>query len=239
MPAQNRPLKTPAIAPSMLKCDFGNLEREITTLSDAGADLLHLDIMDGHFVPNLSYGPMVIERIRERTDMILDAHLMVSQPQRYLTDYLNAGCDWITVHIEAVADPVPMFREIRSAGRLAGIALNPQTPVERLKPLVGECDLVLVMSVEPGFGGQNFMPHAVPKVKQARELFGADALLAIDGGIGPETIDEPARAGVDIFVAGSSIFDTPCYRTAISEMLKRVRGATEPTTDSVTWATDD
>lgn len=217
----------PVIAPSMLKCDFGNLQREIELLEQAGARLLHLDVMDGHFVPNLSYGPMVVERMRERTGLVFDAHLMISDPDRYLDDYLDAGCDWITVHIEAVPKPLPLLERIRSAGRLAGIALNPTTPVETLKPLIGACDLVLVMSVEPGFGGQSFIPGSTERAAELRRMFGADVLLSIDGGIGPDNIEEVASAGVDIFVAGSSVFDHPSYPQAIERMVQRARAGRE------------
>jgi ribulose-phosphate 3-epimerase len=208
----------PLIAPSMLKCDFGNLEAEIARLEDANAQCLHLDVMDGHFVPNLTYGPIVIERIRERTDLILDAHLMIDEPERWLDEYLRAGCDWVTIHVEACPDPISVLRRIRGAGRLAGIALNPETPVSSLEPLVGECDLVLVMSVQPGFGGQTFIPGSTDKVKEVRELFSDETLISIDGGIGPKTISAASAAGVDVFVAGSSIFEQECYETAISEM---------------------
>lgn len=207
----------------MLKCDFGNLEAEIERLEAAAAATLHLDVMDGHFVPNLSYGPMVIERIRERTELILDAHLMISNPQQYLDEYIKVGCDWITVHIEAVPEPDEVLKRIRGAGLLAGIAINPGTPVQRIESLVGQVDLVLIMSVEPGFGGQSFLPASIEKVAQTRQLFGADCLISIDGGIGPATIPEVSRCGVDVFVAGSSIFDRPSYPDAIREMTEIAR----------------
>lgn len=213
----------PIIAPSMLKCDFGNLEEEIRNLEQAGATILHLDVMDGHFVPNLSYGPMVIARLRERTELVLDAHLMVSNPEQYLDDYLKAGCDWITVHIEAVSEPQVLLKRVRDAGKLAGIAINPKTPVSQIEHLRGFVDLVLVMSVEPGFGGQAFMPESIPKVEEVRRIFGEGVLVSIDGGIGPNTISDVARAGVDVYVAGSSIFDQPCYETAIREMADLAR----------------
>lgn len=213
----------PIIAPSMLKCDFGNLEEEIRNLEQAGATILHLDVMDGHFVPNLSYGPMVIARLRERTELVLDAHLMVSNPEQYLDDYLKAGCDWITVHIEAVSEPQVLLKRVRDAGKLAGIAINPKTPVSQIEHLRGFVDLVLVMSVEPGFGGQAFMPEAIPKVEEVRRILGEGVLVSIDGGIGPNTISDVARAGVDVYVAGSSIFDQPCYETAIREMADLAR----------------
>lgn len=210
--------KIPLIAPSMLKCDFGDLAEEIQRLEEAGAETLHLDVMDGHFVPNLSYGPMVIERVRERTELVLDAHLMIEHPGRWLDEYLKAGCDWITIHIEADPQPVPLLRKIREAGRLAGISLNPETPVSALESCVGECDVVLVMSVHPGFGGQKFIPGSTDKVKEVRGLFGSDTLISIDGGIGPATIAQVSAAGAEVFVAGSSIFDQLCYAEALREM---------------------
>lgn len=209
---------TPLVAPSMLKCDFGNLEREIGRLEEAGARILHLDVMDGHFVPNLTYGPVVIERIRERTSLVLDAHLMIDTPEKWLDTYLKAGCDWITIHIEAMPDPLPVLRKIRQAGKLAGIAVNPDTPVSALEICRDECDLALVMSVHPGFGGQKFIASSTNKIREVRELFGTGTLISVDGGIGPQTISQVAAAGAEVYVAGSSIFDQTCYQTAITEM---------------------
>ena len=210
----------PVIAPSMLKCDFGNLHREIELLEAADVAVLHLDVMDGHFVPNLSYGPMVIERMRQLTDRPFDAHLMIDDPARYLDDYLDAGCDMITFHAEAVDDPKPLLKRIRSARVVAGLALNPNTPVESVVESLPECDLVLVMSVEPGFGGQQFIPTSVEKLKQLKGLVPPHTLLSIDGGIGPSTIEGPAAAGASIFVVGSAIFDAGDYRQAIFELVK-------------------
>ncbi len=209
----------------MLKCDFGNLRREIELLDQAAAPVLHWDVMDGHFVPNLSYGAMVIERTRPLTRAVFDAHLMISDPAKYLDEYVKAGCQAITFHIEAVPDPRELLRRIRSKGCQAGIALNPKTPVSALASAVGECDLVLLMSVEPGFGGQSFIPGSAEKVAAARALFGPDVVLSIDGGIGPKTISGPAAAGCDLFVAGSSVFDAPDYGQAIQGMAALARTA--------------
>lgn len=214
----------PVIAPSMLKCDFGNLHREIELLESAGAHILHLDVMDGQFVPNLSYGPLVIEKMRPLTDLPFDAHLMISEPDRYLDDYLNAGCQCITFHIEAVAEPGPLLRRIRAADAVAGLALNPQTPVGQVEPLLADCDLVLVMSVEPGFGGQKFLPATVEKLRCLSRLIAPGSLLSVDGGIGPSTIEAAAKAGAEIFVAGSAIFDAVHYAQAI-EQLATMAGA--------------
>ena len=216
--------KVPIIAPSMLKCDYGDMLAEVRRLDEAQAHWLHWDVMDGHFVPNLSYGAMVIEAIRPRTTAFFDAHLMISDPSKYLDDYLKAGCDAITFHIEAVPEPTVLLRRIRSAGKLAGLAINPQTPVASVEPFLGECDLVLTMSVEPGFGGQKFMPQVLDKVRQLRRLVGTKTLLSIDGGIAADTIEQAAAAGCQVFVAGSAIFDESNYTSAI-EHLARLAGA--------------
>jgi ribulose-phosphate 3-epimerase len=210
--------KTPLIAPSMLKCDFANLHREVALLERAEAPLLHFDVMDGHFVPNLSYGAMLIRSLRSLTDIPFEAHLMISEPDRYLPDFLDAGCDLVTFHIEAVPDPLPLLRRIRKAGAAAGLALNPGTPVEAIEPVLAECDLVLVMSVQPGFGGQAFLPAALDKLRHLKRLIGPETLLSVDGGIGPDTISSTADAGACHFVVGSAIFDTADYREAIERL---------------------
>ena len=208
----------PVIAPSMLKCDFGDLAREVERLTAANAKVLHWDVMDGHFVPNLSYGPMVIERVRPLTNMLFDAHLMISEPERYLDEYLKAGCEAITVHIEAVPQPTLLLRRIRDAGRVSGLALNPLTPLSAIEPFLAEIDLLLVMSVQAGFGGQSFIPTSVEKLREARKLISSETILSVDGGIGMKTIAGCAAVGTDLFVAGSAIFDQSDYLCAVDEL---------------------
>ena len=215
----------PLVAPSMLKCDFANLHREVELLESAGAEVLHLDVMDGHFVPNLSYGPMVIKSLRTLTGLPFDAHLMISDPARYLDDYLAAGCDLITFHIEAVPEPVPLLERIRSKGAAAGLALNPGTPVSRIIPALFACDLVLVMSVEPGFGGQKFISSALEKLRELRRCISDYTVLSIDGGIDGDTIGACAAGGAGQFVVGSAIFDTQDYRQAIEGLRQAAGGA--------------
>jgi ribulose-phosphate 3-epimerase len=226
--------RAPVIAPSMLKCDFGNLHREVELLEAAGADVLHLDVMDGHFVPNLTYGPVVIERLRELTELPFDAHLMISDPGKYLDEYIQAGCQAVTFHVEAAgAQAADLLGRIREADCLAGIALNPDTPVERIEPLLPDCDLVLVMSVQPGFGGQAFQPASLNKLERLRASAPAETLLSLDGGVDVETIASAAIAGADVFVSGSAIFDRPDYRTAIDQLRSRAH-RTESVTSSST-----
>lgn len=202
----------------MLKCDFGNLHREVELLESAGAELLHWDVMDGNFVANLSYGAMVIDKVRPRTELLFDAHLMISRPEQYLDEYIRAGCEAITVHVEATDRPADLLRSLREYDVVAGLAVNPDTPYSRIQPLLSLCDLVLVMSVQPGFGGQAFQPQVLDKVKQLRRDGGPGLVVSIDGGIGPKTIGAAAEAGADLFVAGSAIFDRPDYREALQDL---------------------
>jgi ribulose-phosphate 3-epimerase len=216
--------RMPLIAPSMLRCDFGNLQREVTLLERAGAEILHLDVMDGHFVPNLTYGPVVIEGLRALTNLPFDAHLMLSQPERYIDDFVAAGCQSVTIHIEAVPEPVPLLKRIRNSDRAAGLALNPDTPVAAIHSALPLCDMVLVMSVPPGFGGQAFRREALAKVAEIRRQ-SPETLIGIDGGIGPDTIGQASAAGADLFVVGSSIFGEPDYGTAISSLRAQAAAA--------------
>jgi len=210
--------QAPIIAPSILKVDYGNMHRKVQLLELGRTSVFHLGFVGGHFCPYVPLGAAVIESWRKLTDLPFDAHLMLSDPGKYLDSYLAAGCDAITIHIEAVPEPQALLRDIRKAGRLAGIALNPGTPVERIRSVLDECDLVLVMSVEPGFGGQKFMPMALEKLKQLRNLLPPEVLLSVDGGIGLATIHDAAAAGATLFVAGSSIFDTPDYGAAMRQL---------------------
>jgi ribulose-phosphate 3-epimerase len=215
----------PVIAPSLLKCDFGNLQREVSLLEPCGETLFHWDAMDGHFVPNLSYGAMVVERVRPLTRRMFDAHLMLSDPAKYIDGFIKAGCQCITFHIEAVPEPTALLRKLKEADVVAGLALNPGTPVDRLFPFLGEVDQVLVMSVEPGFGGQKFIPAALDKLHALRQRMPADAVLSVDGGIDRYTIGAAAAAGAQVFVAGSAVFDQPDYDVAIRDLRKQAQQA--------------
>lgn len=218
MPQRFLPATGPIIAPSMLKCDYARLGEQIAQLDRAGAKVLHWDVMDGHFVPNLSYGAMVIAGVRKQTNLFFDAHLMISDPEKYLDDYVKAGCDAITVHIEAVPDPRSLLKRIRSAGVLAGLAINPKTSIDGVMRVLDDVDLVLIMSVEPGFGGQSFMPEVLPKLEHLKKAASPRTLLSIDGGIGPATIQAASQAGARLFVAGSSVFDTSDFAHAMDSM---------------------
>jgi len=219
-PGQTRPL----IAPSMLKCDYGNLQREVEMLEAGGCGPLHFDVMDGHFVPNLSYGAMLIRALRKRTELAFDAHLMISEPARYVDEYIAAGCDAITFHMEAERNPLPLLKRIREAGVLAGLAFNPGTAVSEVEPYLENCDLVLVMSVEPGFGGQAFLPSSLDKLRELCKSVSPGTILSVDGGIGPGTIELAAEAGANLFVVGSAVFDAADYGEAIAQLKERAAG---------------
>ncbi|MCA9014573.1 MAG: ribulose-phosphate 3-epimerase [Planctomycetaceae bacterium] len=216
----------PVIAPSMLKCDFGNLHREIELLEAAEASVLHWDVMDGHFVPNLSYGALLIQSVRPLTQMFFDAHLMVSNPEKYIDDYVNAGCDSITIHIEAVPDPQDLLEHLKKSGVIPGLAISPKTPVEMIEPYLESCGLILVMSVEPGFGGQSFIKSSLPKIKQLKTMISKNTILSVDGGIGNDTITEAAAAGANYFVVGSALFSQADYSIAVSELVQKARSQT-------------
>lgn len=216
----------PVIAPSMLKCDFGNLHREVELLEAAEASVLHWDVMDGHFVPNLSYGALLIERVRPLTKMFFDAHLMVSNPAKYIDEYIKAGCDSITVHIEAVPDPQYILDHMKKSGVVPGLAISPKTPVEMIEPYLESCGLILVMSVEPGFGGQSFMESSLPKIKQLKKMAAKETILSVDGGVGMETIAEAAAAGANYFVVGSALFSQADYSIAVNDLVEKAKSQT-------------
>lgn len=208
----NDPATRPRIAPSLLSADFSRLAEEIRMIEEAGADMLHLDVMDAHFVPNLTMGPPIIRSLRPVTGLRFDAHLMMTEPHRYLEAFAKAGCDGLTIHVEVHPDPREILGAIRGLGLRAGLTLNPPTPFEAVEPYLGDVDLLLVMSVHPGFGGQSFMPEVLPKVARAAGLKASRGLsfeIEVDGGIDPETAVEAGRAGAEIFVAGSAIFRAP------------------------------
>lgn len=208
-------MKKIMIAPSLLSADFSRLAEEIRDVERAGCDALHIDVMDGHFVPNLTIGPLVVSAVRKVTKLPLDVHLMINLPSRYIAEFRKAGADWITVHVEAEKDVPSVLRTIKASGAKAGISLRPKTAVETLFPYLPELDLVLVMSVEPGFGGQSFMPEMMGKVKVLRRKF--QGLISVDGGIGAGNALQALEAGADILVAGSAVFGKADRAKAILE----------------------
>ncbi|MDO9695796.1 MAG: ribulose-phosphate 3-epimerase [Candidatus Latescibacteria bacterium] len=210
-----------AVAPSLLSADFADLGRDVARMESAGADLFHLDVMDGQFVPNLTFGPLVVAAVRRRTALQLDAHLMVSRPERHLAAFARAGADAITVHIEAVPDPGAALAEIGSLGVRRGLSLNPGTPLDAVLPWLDRVDLVLVMSVQPGAGGQSFQPAALDKLRGLTARRAADGLgfaISIDGGVNDATAPACRGAGADILVAGSYLFGAADPAAAIAAL---------------------
>jgi ribulose-phosphate 3-epimerase len=215
------------IAPSILACDFGRLAAEVQAVERAGADWIHVDVMDGHFVPNLTIGPAVLKAVRRATALPLDVHLMIEAPERSLADYAAAGADRIGVHVETCPHLHRTVQQIRGLGKKACVVLNPATPAAAVEPVLADVDQLLVMSVNPGFGGQSFIESVLPKLAQLRRWIDERELaveLEVDGGITPDTIERAARAGANVFVAGTAVFGEPDYGAAIADLRKRAEG---------------
>jgi ribulose-phosphate 3-epimerase len=209
------------IAPSILACDFGRLFDEVQAVTEAGADWIHVDIMDGHFVPNITIGPQIVEAIRDATQLPLDVHLMIQQPERYIGSFVKSGATTVGVHAEACPHLHRTVAQIREAGARASVTINPGTPANAVEAVLGDVDQVLVMTVNPGFGGQQFIAGTLPKVETLRGWIqerGLTVALEVDGGITEDTIASAARAGANAFVAGTAIFGAPNYREAIAAL---------------------
>ena len=213
---------SPAVLPSLLLCDFGNLAAEVEELEAAGVAALHLDVMDGVFVPNFTYGMTIVHAVRKLTELPLDVHLMMVHPEKYIKQFYEAGADIITIHAEAVADPVPILKSIRELGAAAGIAINPPSPVSAIAGCLADVDLALAMSVNAGFGGQSFDESALGKLDELRELTEDNVILQIDGGINVDTIGAATQHGAELLVAGSAVFGKDDYAVAIGNMMAEV-----------------
>ena len=214
-------MKSLMIAPSILSADFSRLGEEVRAVEAAGADVIHVDVMDGHFVPNITIGPLVVKAVRAVTSLPVDVHLMITNPDRYLQDFIDAGADWVTVHVEACVHLHRTLTYIRSQGKKAGAVLNPATSLSTLDYVLEEVDLVMLMSVNPGFGGQSFIESTLAKTSKLRQMLDAvnpSAGIEIDGGVSPATIGRIASAGANIFVAGSAIYGQDDYPSVIRAM---------------------
>ncbi len=211
------------IAPSILSADFANLASEIAEVEAAGANIVHLDIMDGHFVPNITFGPPIVAKLRKHSKLVFDTHLMIADPQKYAEKFVEAGSDHITFHIETVDEPVEFVKYLKGLGVTVGVTLNPETPVEAIENVACLCDMVLVMTVHPGFGGQSFIDEAARKCLRIRQLVGSDVRIEVDGGISAETAGAAIEYGADTLVAGYAIFSKPNRKEAIEAILNAAK----------------
>lgn len=194
------------LSPSVLACDFGILKEQVQEAEKAGAQYLHLDVMDGRFVPNISFGIPVIESLRKYSNAVFDVHLMIVEPEKYIDKFIDAGADIVTFHLEATQNPTECIDKIKARGKMAGIAISPKTPADTVFPYLDKVDMVLCMTVEPGYGGQKYMEDMEPKIAQIREKVSRDFLLEVDGGIGSKNIMRPVNAGANVIVAGTAVF---------------------------------
>ncbi len=213
------------IAPSILSADFARLGEEIEAVTRAGADVIHVDVMDGHFVPNITIGPPVVKAVRRITDLPLDVHLMIADADRYIEAFAEAGADWITVHVEACPHLHRTIQAIKGLGKKAGAVLNPATPLASLDYILEDLDLVMLMSVNPGFGGQSFIPSALAKISALKKMIDDRNLkvgIEVDGGVSPSTIANISEAGANIFVAGSAVFNSGDYPRALADLRSRL-----------------
>jgi len=213
------------IVPSILSADFSRLGEEVRAVERAGADLIHVDVMDGHFVPNITIGPLVVQGLKKLTSLPLDVHLMIEEPQRYIEAFAQAGSDWITVHAEVCPQLKRMVKRIRQLKVRPGIVLKPATPLKTLFPVLDDIELVLIMSVNPGFGGQSFIPSTLKKIERLRKIVDQNRYpleIEVDGGVKIENIREVSRAGADIFVLGTGIFKTRDYEETIKKLRKEI-----------------
>ena len=209
------------IAPSILSADFSRLKDEIQAVEAAGADWLHVDVMDGHFVPNITIGPVVVEWVRKVTKIPVDVHLMITDPDRYAPEFIKAGADWVSIHPDTCADANATLAKIRDLGAKPSIAVNPDVPLSKVENCFGNIDMVLMMTVFPGFGGQAFIPEVLPKIEEVRKRFDQgkqSVLVEVDGGIKTDNIDRVVKAGGEVIVSGSGIFKTPHYADTIRQM---------------------